>query len=285
MLWGMNPQDAQELFTERTPRIVNAAKLHRAAARKKAGVFLVEGENSVEAAIATGSATDVYVTLAAAERFEPIIRTAGYLNIYVHYITDKAAKHLSDTATTTGLFAVCKPVLWSVGQVLTPQPRLVSVPVETNDPGNAGTLIRVADAMGADAVVFAGETADPQSCKAARASAGSLFHVPVARSTNVKDVLGQLRAQGLQILATAADGEVSLDDAGEILKKPTAWLFGNEAHGLGEELLAEADLRVSIPIRGRAESLNLATAASICMYESSRIQAAARAAAGGAVED
>ena len=89
----------------------------------------------------------------------------------------------------------------------------------------------------------------------------------------MKDVLGQLRAQGLQIVATAADGEVSLDEAGEILTKPTAWLFGNEAHGLGEELLAEADLRVSIPIRGRAESLNLATAASICMYESARAQA------------
>lgn len=281
MLWVMSPQDAQDLFTERTPRVVNAAKLHRAAARKKAGVFLVEGENSVEAAIATGSATDVFVTPAAAERFEPIIRTAGYLNVFVHYINDRAAKHLSDTATTTGLFAVCKPVLWSVGKALTPQPQLVSVPVETNDPGNAGTLIRVADAMGADAVVFAGETADPQSCKAARASAGSLFHVPVARSTNVKDVLGKLRAQGLQIVATAADGEVSLDDAGEILTKPTAWLFGNEAHGLGEELLAEADLRVSIPIRGRAESLNLATAASICMYESARAQAAAR----GATED
>ena len=83
----MNPQDAQEIFTERTPRVVNAAKLHRAAARKKAGVFLVEGENSVGAAIATGSATDVFVTMAAAERFEPIIRTAGYLNVYVHYLS------------------------------------------------------------------------------------------------------------------------------------------------------------------------------------------------------
>lgn len=272
-----NPEhDGPEIFTERTPRVANAAKLHRAAARKKAGAFLVEGENSVEAAIATGAATDVFVTEKAAERYEPVVRTAKYMNVYVHLITERAAHHLSDTSTTSGIFAVCKPVLWTTGKAIAGSPQLVSVPVLTSDPGNAGTLIRVSDAMGADAVVFAGETVDPQSCKTVRASAGSLFHLPVARDTNIKDVLGQLRAKGLQILATAADGEVSLDDADELLTKPTAWLFGNEAHGLGEDLLAEADIRVSIPLRGRAESLNLATAASICLYESARAQAKAR---------
>ncbi|KAB3520742.1 RNA methyltransferase [Corynebacterium sp. zg254] len=259
-----------ELFTERTPRVVKAAKLHRAAARRKMGAFLAEGENSVEAAVATGSATDLFLTEAAAERFEPIVRSAKYLNIYTHLITERAAKHLSDTVHTTGIFAVCKPVLWSVDKALAGRPQLVSVPVETNDPGNAGTLIRVADAMGADACIFAGESVDPQSPKAVRSTAGSLFHLPVARHTGIKDVLGRLRAHGLQIVATSADGEVSLDHAGDLLSKPTAWLFGNEAHGLGEELLAEADVRVRIPIRGRAESLNLATAASICLYESAK---------------
>lgn len=264
--------DFENAFTERTPRIVNAAKLHRAAARRKAKVFIVEGENSVEAAVATGAAKDVFVTEQAAQRFEPIVRMAGHMNVYVHPITDRAAKHLSDTTQTTGLFAVCEPVLWTTGKALAGKPQLVSVPVLTNDPGNAGTLIRVSDAVGADAVIFAGETVDPQSCKAVRSSAGSLFHLPVARDVNVKDVVGQLRAQGLTILATAADGEVNLDEAGELLKQPTAWLFGNEAHGLGAELLELADHRVRIPIRGRAESLNLATAASICLYESARAQ-------------
>ena len=263
-------------FTERTPRIVNAAKLHRTAARRKAGVFLVEGENAVEAAVSTGAAQDVFVTESAAERFPEIIKTAGYLGVHTHAIDERAARSLSDTVTTTGLFAVCEPVLWTVGRALKGRPRLVSVPVETREPGNAGTLIRVADAMGADAVVFAGETVDPQSGKAARASAGSLFHLPVARQTDIAGTLGQLRAAGLQILATAADGEVELDDAEELLTKPTAWLFGNEAHGLGEDLLAQADHRVRIPIRGRAESLNLATAASICLYESAKAQARSR---------
>ncbi len=262
--------DFTEAFTERTPRIVNAAKLLKTAQRKKTHQFLAEGENSVEAAIATGAATDLFVTEQAAEKFEEIVRTAGYMNVYTHPITDRAAKSLSDTVTTTGIFALCNDVLWTVGKAVNSRSRLVSVPVETREPGNAGTLIRVADAVGADAVVFAGETVDPQGPKVVRASAGSLFHVPVARNVNIDDVLGQLRSQGLQILATAADGEVDLDDAGELLSRPTAWLFGNEAHGLGEELLDKADHRVRIPIRGRAESLNLATAASICLYESSK---------------
>ncbi|AHI22698.1 TrmH family RNA methyltransferase [Corynebacterium vitaeruminis] len=264
--------DFENAFTERTPRIVKAAKLHRAPERRKAKSFIVEGENSVEAAVATGAAQDVFVTEKAAERFEPIVRMAGHMNVYVHPITERAAKHLSDTNATPGIFAVCEPVLWSTGKALGGRPNLVSVPVLTNDPGNAGTLIRVSDAMGADAVIFAGETVDPLSSKVVRSSAGSIFHLPVARDTNIKDVLGQLRAKGLQILATAADGEVNLDEAEELLAKPTAWLFGNEAHGLGEELLALADHRVRIPIRGRAESLNLATAASICLYESAKVQ-------------
>lgn len=264
--------DFLQPFTERTPRVANAAKLHRAKERRSAGRFLVEGPNAVDAAVATGSATDLFVTEQAADRFPDIVAAAGYLDVYTHPIDERAAKHLSDTVTTTGLFAVCKPVLWTVGKALGKNPRLVSVPVETSEPGNAGTLIRVADAMGADAVIFAGDTVDPQSGKAARASAGSLFHVPVARETGIKDALGQLRAKGLKILASDADGDIDLDSADDILAGPTAWLFGNEAHGLSEELLALADHRISIPIRGRAESLNLATASSICLYASARVQ-------------
>ncbi|QRP61094.1 TrmH family RNA methyltransferase [Corynebacterium minutissimum] len=262
--------DFSSAFTERTPRVVNAAKLHRAANRRKADRFIIEGENAVDAAVSTGAATDVFVTEKAAERFAHIVTTCSYMDVYVHPITDKAAKHLSDTATSTGLFAVCRPVLWTPGKILAGKPKLVSVPVLTSEPGNAGTLIRTSDAMGADGVIFAGETVDPLGCKVARASAGSLFHIPVARDPNIKDVLGKLRASGMQVLATAADGEVDLADAD--LSQPTAWLFGNEAHGLGD-LKDEADMRVRIPILGRAESLNLATAASICLYESAKQQA------------
>lgn len=265
----------EQIFSERTPRVVNAAKLKRSAARKKAKRFLVEGENSVEAAVATGAATDVFVTKSAATRFTDIVDTARAMDAYVHFIDEKAAKSLQDTVTSTGIFAVCREVLWSPRDVLSGKPTLVSVPVETNEPGNAGTLIRVADAMGANAVLFAGDTVDPQSGKAARSSAGSLFHIPVARERNIMKVISMLRASGLAIAATAADGEVDLTEAEKLLSEPTAWLFGNEAHGLPEELQAQADYRVRIPIRGRAESLNLATAASICLFESSKYQALA----------
>ncbi|GAB3940320.1 TrmH family RNA methyltransferase [Corynebacterium tapiri] len=264
--------DFSSPFTERTPRVVNAAKLHRAKERKKAGRILVEGFNSVDAAISTGAATDLFVTQSAAERYADVVTAAGYLDVYVHAIDDKAAASLSETVTTPGIFAVCRPVLWTVGKALGRKPQLVTVPVETSEPGNAGTLMRVSDSMGADAVIFAGNTVDPQSNKAARASAGSLFHIPVAREPNIKQVLGQLRSAGLQILATAADGDVTLDQVD--LAKPTAWLLGNEAHGLDDDLLNEADIRVSIPIRGRAESLNLATAAAICLYQSAQAQEA-----------
>ncbi|MEX3505214.1 TrmH family RNA methyltransferase [Corynebacterium sp. LK2510] len=262
--------DFTAAFTERTPRIVNAAKLHRAAARRKAGRFIVEGRNSVEAAVATGAATDIFVTEQTAREFADIVVAAGHMSVYAHPITDQAARHLADTVTPTGIFAVCRPVLWTLGAALRGTPRFAAVGVGTSDPGNAGTLIRIADVCGADAVVFAGDTVDPESSKAVRASAGSLFHIPVAREREVRGAIGQLRAAGLSIVATAMDGEVPLDQAGEILNRPTAWLFGNEAHGLPTEIIEAADARVSIPIRGSAESLNLATAAAMCMWESSK---------------
>ena len=262
--------DFSQPFTERTPRVVNAAKLNRAAGRKKAQAFLAEGENSVEAAVATGAATDLFVTEAAADRFADIVTTASYMDVYTHAITDKAAQSLTDTVHTTGIFAVCKPVTWTLGSILKGRPKLVAVCVETNDPGNAGTIIRLVDALGADAVVFAGDTVDPESPKVVRSSAGSLFHVPVARERDIKGVLGQLRAAGLSTLATTMNGNLDLTNAGDALNKPTAWLFGNEAHGLPDDVLAAVDDTASIPIKGSAESLNLSTAASICLWESAK---------------
>ena len=261
--------DFQAPFTERTPRVIAAGKLKKARERKKAGLFLVEGPNSVDAAVSTGAATDLFVTEKAFDRFGDIVQAAGYMDVYVHAIDEKAAALLSDTVTSPGLFAVCRPVTWTTGKALGRSPRLVTIAVETNEPGNAGTLIRLSDAMGADAVLFAGETVDPESGKVSRSSAGSLFHIPVARQTDINDVLGQVRSKGLIMLATAADGEVDLTEAGDLLQQPTAWLFGNEAHGLPDDVLEAADHRVRIPIKGRAESLNLATAAGICLFQSS----------------
>jgi RNA methyltransferase, TrmH family len=175
---------------------------------------------------------------------------------------------LSETVTPVGLVAVCSVPEVSLDDVLGGSPRLVAVAAEISEPGNAGTLIRLADAMGADAVVLAGNSVDPYNGKCLRASAGSIFAIPVVSEPDAAAAVSALGAAGLQVLATTVDGEISLDDAD--LAAPTAWLFGAEAHGLPAELAAAATTRVRIPMPGTAESLNVASAAAICLYQSSR---------------
>ncbi|WP_068271351.1 TrmH family RNA methyltransferase [Aldersonia kunmingensis] len=259
-----------DVLTERTPRVVSAVKLHRGAQRRKTGTFLIEGANSLESALAGGHAVEVFCTDDARERFGRLLDEAAGAGVPVSLVTDRAARGLSDTVTPAGLVAVCRLLDVSIETALAGRPALVAVPVEIAEPGNAGTVIRVADAVGADAVVLAGDAVDPHNGKCVRASAGSVFHLPIARERSIDAALSALTDAGLQVLATAADGEVDLDDADELLRAPTAWLFGNEAHGLAADIAARADHRIRIPIRGRAESLNLATAAAICLYESAR---------------
>jgi TrmH family RNA methyltransferase len=143
---------------------------------------------------------------------------------------------------------------------------------DVRDPGNAGTLVRTADAMGADAVILAGRSVDPYNAKTVRASVGSLFHLPVAVEPDAPTAVRAAQATGLVVLAADGGGELVLDDAAEVLSGPTAWLFGNEAWGLPPELAALADHRVRIPLRGAAESLNLAAPAAICLHESARLR-------------
>ena len=151
--------------------------------------------------------------------------------------------------------------------------RLVVICADVRDPGNAGTVIRTADAAGADCVVLAGSSVDAYNPKTVRASAGSLFHLPVAVEPDVVTAVAAARAAGLTVLAADGAGEVVLDRGAEgLLAGPTAWLFGNEAWGLPPETAALADHRVRIPIHGRAESLNLSTAAALCLYASAAAQ-------------
>jgi TrmH family RNA methyltransferase len=205
----------------------------------------------------------MFVTEDASTRFASMLT-----GVPVHLVTERAAKALSETVTPIGLVAVCSVPETTLDVVLAGSPRLVAVAVEISEPGNAGTLIRIADAMGADAVVLAGHSVDPYNGKCLRASAGSIFSIPVVSETDAAHAVSALREAGLQVLATTVDGEVSLDDAA--LEMPTAWLFGPESHGLPNELAEMATHRVRIPMPGSAESLNVASAASICLYQSAR---------------
>ncbi len=186
-------------------------------------------------------------------------------------ITERAAAGLSETATPQGIVAVCALLERSTVDVLRGT-RLVAVLAGVADPGNAGTVIRVADAAGAGAVLFAGETVDPYNGKCVRASTGSLFHVALGVEPDPQRAIAACRQAGLQVLAADGGADHDLDDVVDagILTTPTAWLFGNEAHGMSRELLAAADHAVAVPLHGRAESLNLAAAAAVCLYASAR---------------
>jgi TrmH family RNA methyltransferase len=251
--------------------VVAAVKLQRHTGRRRTGRFLVEGPNLVAAGAARGLVDEVFATSTAAGRHHDLLDGLP-VAVPVSMVTEAAAKALSETVTPSGLIAVCHAPAVDLADVLAARPTLVAVAVELSEPGNAGTLIRVADAMGAAAVVFAGHGVDPYNGKCLRSSAGSIFALPVLCDPDVTDVLNRLRAAGLQVLATALDGEMSLDDADPALADPTAWVFGSEAHGLSAEFSAVADRRIAIPMTGGAESLNVATAAAICLYQTARVQ-------------
>jgi len=257
---------------------VAARKLLRRAARFEAGRFLVEGLRPVLDALTwaedgPGRVHDLFLTEAVDDRHPELADRGTAAGVRVAQITEKAAASLSDTVTPQGVVAVCSTVTIGLDEALLGDPRLVAVLAGVADPGNAGTVVRTSDAAGADAVILAGDAVDPHNGKCVRASMGSLFHIPVAAHRDVDEVLAALRAHGLTVLAAAGDGDTVLDaTADDLLAAPTAWLFGSEAHGLDDAVARRADRRVRVPIHGRAESLNLATAAAVCLYASARVQ-------------
>ncbi|MEV4665132.1 RNA methyltransferase [Micromonospora echinofusca] len=262
-------------FTPRTPRVVAARRLQRRRDREAAGRFLAEGPQAVREALARpGVVTELFGTAAALDRYADLAAVAARADVPVSEATDEALAVLAETVAPQGLVAVCRHLDVPLERALADAPRLVAVLAGIRDPGNAGTVLRTADAAGAGAVVFAGEAVDPYNGKCVRASAGSLFHVDVVRAPDPVEVVAALRAAGLTVLATTGYGEDDLDDLADDgrLAAPTAWLFGSEAHGLPEALTAAADARVRVPLHGRAESLNLAAAAAVCLYASARAQ-------------
>ena len=217
-------------------------------------------------ALEARAAIEVFVTELAAQRHDDLVDLAQEQGLPVHLMTDEVAESLSGTVTPQGIVAICslpENSRWSSGDATG---SLVVVLASVRDPGNAGTLIRIADAAGADAVLMSSDSVDPFNPKCVRASAGSLFHLPVFVTDDLPRALADLRSGGLQVWAASADG-VSLEQlSAEALSAPTAWVFGNEAWGVTEEVRAASDEVVAVPIFGRAESLNVATAAAICLY-------------------
>jgi TrmH family RNA methyltransferase len=261
-----------DLTSLRSARVTAAHRLAKRSFRGKERRFLAEGPQAVREAVAHPGGPDgrtlveLYATPEAAERHADLVAAARAAG----------APEISDTVNPQGLVAVCRFLDTPLDAVLAARPRLVAVLANVRDPGNAGTVLRCADAAGADAVVLTDASVDLYNPKAVRASAGSLFHLPVAVGVPVAAAVAGLRGAGLRVLAADGAGDGDLDtelDEGR-MGAPSAWVFGNEAWGLPEETRALADAVVRVPIHGRAESLNLATAAAVCLYASARAQRA-----------
>lgn len=294
-----------ELINPRAERVRSIRALSGRSARFKAGRFVVEGPQGVREAVrfAPEQVRDVYFSVAASERFSEIASDVGSAHLRMHVASDEVMTAMSPDAQ--GVLAVLTMRAPSLDEVLAGGPLLVALLSNVRDPGNAGTVIRAADAAGADAVILTSSSVDIHNPKTVRSTAGSLFHLPVVTGLDLPDVVASLRAHGLGILAADGSGAYDLDDlldkaGGQVsratvpvsprnhasasvpsdgsdpgapdLSAPTAWLFGNEAWGLRPEEIRLADSSVRVPIRGAAESLNLATAATVCLYGSSRAQ-------------
>lgn len=259
------------LDNPRSPRVRAVAKLEKRAARLETGQFLLEGPQAVAEALTFRPelVVELFATPTALERYADIAQAADEAEIEIEFVTEQVLEAMADTVTPQGFIAVCRQFPVSVKDIFNNQPKLIAILEEVRDPGNAGTIIRAADAAGADAVILTGRSVDLYNPKVVRSSTGSIFHLPVAVGATLSDVRDRARAAGLQVLAADIKGDDLLTARNNgVLAAPTAWLFGNEARGLTDDELLLTDKSISVPIYGHAESMNLATAASVCLYES-----------------
>jgi TrmH family RNA methyltransferase len=248
------------------PRVRAARRCHSATGRAKTGLFLAEGPASVREALAeAGVVVEVFATpewLAGGPALD-----LG--DVARHRVSERVLAAVAETQTPQGIVAVCRDITVGLDVLLSGSPRLLVVLAEVRDPGNAGTIIRTADAAGADGVVLTTASVDPLGGKCVRSTAGSVFHLPIVVGQPV-EVLDRLRKAGLTVLA--ADGAASTDlveaGAAGLLSRPTAWVVGNESHGVPREYLDGADHAVGVPMYGRAESLNVSVATALCLYAS-----------------
>ena len=250
-------------------------RLSRRKDRSETGTFLADGPQAVREAVARPDLVRaLFVTATAVGRHAALLEAAVAGGLEPVLVSERDLGTLSDTVSPQGVLAVCRMLHVDLATALADPPRLVVCCAQVRDPGNAGTVIRCADAFGADAVVLSEGSVDAYNAKTVRASAGSIFHLPLVVDAPLEATLASCRERGLQVLAADGSGNADLDDlavSGE-LARPTAWLMGNEAWGLPTDQLELADRVVRVPLYGAAESLNLSTAAAVCLYATASAQ-------------
>lgn len=261
-------------------RVRRIRALTTAAGRRRHSSFIVEGPQGVREAVnhAPNLVKDLYLSIEASQQHTDILDAATGAGLYLHLCSPEVIEAMSSDAQ--GVVAVLSSQphhATDFGASGVAGGRFFVGLIEARDPGNTGAIIRAADAAGAAGVIMSAGSVSVENPKVLRASAGSSFHLPITTGATAAAMIAEAKAAGVQVLATTAAGTHMLDDlsAGPIdLAKPTLWLFGNEAHGLPADVLDRADHSVAIPIYGQAESLNLAMAATLCLYASARACAA-----------
>ena len=261
------------LIDPKAAKVRVVAKLTKKDARSSTGLFLLEGPQGLKEALDRPKLiVELYATEDATQRYPDLFERAENARILVQLVSEPVLKALTDTTTPQGVVAVCEQLDVTLQDIISAKPRLVALLANIRDPGNAGTVLRAADASGADAVIFSSNSVDVYNPKVVRSTTGSLFHLPFAVDIEIDEAISALKAAGLQVFAANGGGQdiPSLPD--DTLAQPTAWVFGNEAWGFEQSTLDQVDREVAVPIYGAAESLNLATAASICLYASAFAQ-------------
>lgn len=257
-------------LTIRSSKVSNALELLNKRDRELRSEFLVEGAHGVEEVIASNLAKQIFVTKEFALTNNVLMSKAANARISIFETDPIAIEKLSETLSPQGIVAVAAYVAKDLEKEDLVNANFVVVLSNVREPGNAGSIIRVADAAGADLVIFAGTCVDPHNGKVVRSSAGSIFNVKVRRADDVAETLRALTQTNHNIYIADGNAQMSWSDID--LKNPVAWVLGNEAWGVSNED-APVGQRVAIPIYGKAESLNVATAAALCLYETAKSRA------------
>lgn len=257
-------------LTIRSTKVSNALELLNKRDRELRSEFLVEGAHGVEEVIAANLAKQIFVTKEFALANNVLMSKAANARISIFETDPIAIEKLSETLSPQGIVAVAAYVAKDLEKEDLSTSNFVVVLSNVREPGNAGSIIRVADAAGADLVIFAGTCVDPHNGKVVRSSAGSIFNVKVRQADDVAETLRALTQTNHNIYIADGNAQMSWSDID--LKNPVAWVLGNEAWGVSNED-APVGQRVAIPIYGKAESLNVATAAALCLYETAKSRA------------
>jgi TrmH family RNA methyltransferase len=262
----------RKITSASNPRVREAITMLRAGRKRTPHVFLIEGPHLIEAALSQGAEIrSVFFSGSFAEKGEgrEILMALSTTASELFEVTGPILDRIAATETPQGIIAIGTIIPLSLGELPVGEKPLLIIIDGIQDPGNLGTIIRTSDAAGADAVILLPGTCDPFMPKTVRATAGSIFNIPVIPADRAM-LLKWLGRKKIRLAVTSADAPGSVFDAG--LDLPIALVFGNEAHGVSEPVRRHADLLLRIPIYGGAESLNVATSAAICLYEVVRQQ-------------